>query len=113
MPRVIQGEAVLQTERLRLEPLRAVHARELFPLYQDARIYRFIPQDPTVSLEVLEARCRLLERRASSDGREVWLNWAVRLKETMRLAGRLEGPVREGAAAGGGERPPPRGLGAG
>jgi ribosomal-protein-alanine N-acetyltransferase len=100
MPRVIQGEAVLQTERLRLEPLRAVHARELFPLYQDARIYRFIPQDPPVSLEVLEARCRLLERRASSDGREVWLNWAVRLKETMRLAGRLEATVREDATAG-------------
>jgi len=100
MPRVIQGEAVLETGRLRLEPLRVEHARELFPLYQDARIYRFIPQDPPVSLEVLEARCRVLEGRASRDGREVWLNWAVRLKETMRLAGRLEATVREDATAG-------------
>lgn len=100
MPRVIQGEAVLETQRLRLEPLRVAHARELFSLYQDPRIFRFIPQDPPASLEALEMRCRILERRTSSDGREVWLNWAVRLKESGRVAGRLEATVRDNATAG-------------
>jgi len=100
MPRVIQGEAVLETKRLRLEPLREAHARELFPLYQDARIFRFIPQDPPASVELLEARCRLLEKRLSGDGREVWLNWVVRAKDTQRAMGRLEATVREDATAG-------------
>jgi ribosomal-protein-alanine N-acetyltransferase len=100
MPRVIQGEAVLGTGRLRLEPLRVAHAKELFPLYQDARIFRFIPHDPPTSLEALEARCRVLEARTSRDGREVWLNWAVRLKQTGRVMGRLEATVLENATAG-------------
>jgi RimJ/RimL family protein N-acetyltransferase len=100
MPRVIQGEAVLRTARLRLEPLRVEHARELFPIYQDPRIFRFIPHDPPVSLEALEARCRVLEGRVSKDGREVWLNWAVRLEETQRVLGRIEATVREEATAG-------------
>ena len=100
MPRVIQGEAVLETGRLRLEPLRVRHARELFPLYQDARIYRYIPQDPPASVEALEERCRLLEGRLSGDGREVWLNWVVRSKDTKRVLGRIEATVREDATAG-------------
>jgi len=100
MVRVIQGEEVLETDRLRLEPLRVPHARELFPLYQDARIYRFIPQEPPASLETLEARCRRLEKRLSHDGREAWLNWVVRSKETGRVMGRIEATVREDATAG-------------
>lgn len=46
----------------------------------DASLYTFIPQEPP-TLEALLARYRRLEGRGSADGRERWLNWAVRLGE--------------------------------
>jgi RimJ/RimL family protein N-acetyltransferase len=88
-----------ETERLRLEPLERRHAAALFPLLQDPRIYRFIPQDPPASLEALEARYARLEQRSSPDGNEAWLNWAIRLRGEPIYVGRLEATiVRRGAA---------------
>lgn len=71
-------EALLFTERLRLEPVRVAHAAELFPLLSDARLYAFIPQDPPADVAALERRYARLERRASDDGTQRWLNWALR-----------------------------------
>ncbi|WP_284615504.1 GNAT family N-acetyltransferase [Aquabacterium humicola] len=71
-------EALLFTERLRLEPIRVAHAAELIPLLSDARLYAFIPQDPPADVAALERRYARLERRASDDGTQRWLNWALR-----------------------------------
>jgi [ribosomal protein S5]-alanine N-acetyltransferase len=71
-------EAVLFTERLRLEPIRVAHAAGLFPLLADTRLYEFIPQDPPADVAALERRYARLERRASDDGTQAWLNWALR-----------------------------------
>ena len=46
---LIEPEAVLETERLRLEPLLRCHAAILFPLLQDEHIYRYVPQDPPIA----------------------------------------------------------------
>jgi [ribosomal protein S5]-alanine N-acetyltransferase len=62
-----------------LEPLCASHAAEMFGPLSDASHYQFIPQDPPASLEVLRARFERLEGRRSPNGRELWLNWALRL----------------------------------
>ena len=82
---LIEPEAVLETERLCLEPLLRSHAAILFPLLQDERIYRYIPQDPPISVAALEERYHRLENRLSPTGDEAWLNWAV--AANGRLAG--------------------------
>jgi RimJ/RimL family protein N-acetyltransferase len=66
---------IIQTSRLRLEPLLARHAAALFPLFQDPDLYVFLPQDPPTSRDLLEQRYSRLESRRSGDGRELWLNW--------------------------------------
>lgn len=69
---------VVNAGRIRLEPLVMDHALELFVVLSDPAIYEF-ENDPPRSLEWLRYRYSLLERRASPDGREKWLNWAVRI----------------------------------
>lgn len=63
---------------LRLEPLTAGHAREMFEVLSDPAIYEF-ENEPPASEEALARRYAMLERRASPDGREAWLNWVIRL----------------------------------
>lgn len=62
---------------MRLEPLMQAHAAGMFKGLSDPDCYRYIPDDPPVSQEVLSARYRQLEGRRSSDGKEAWLNWAL------------------------------------
>jgi RimJ/RimL family protein N-acetyltransferase len=69
----------LRTPAFILEPLRASHAAEMFEALSDPKHYTFIPQDPPASLEVLRARFQRLEGRRSPNGRELWLNWAIRV----------------------------------
>lgn len=91
---VNDGENNLETERLILEPLRRHHARRLFPVLSDARIYTYIPQDPPVSAQALETSYRQLESRKSPSGDEDWLNWAIRLKQDERYVGTIQATVR-------------------
>jgi RimJ/RimL family protein N-acetyltransferase len=86
-------ETTLFTARLALEPLRVAHAAPLFILLQDQRLYTFIPDDPPDSLEALEGRYRRWERRASPDGREIWLNWAARLRATGEWVGTFQATI--------------------
>lgn len=79
-----------ETERLVLEPLRAGHAEEMFAVAGDEKLYEFMLHEPPVSVEVLEARYRFLEERQRTPQTEAWLNWAIRLKETGHLIGRVE-----------------------
>jgi [ribosomal protein S5]-alanine N-acetyltransferase len=97
--RLVNPEAALETERLRLEPLRASHAPAFFPFLQDARIYRYMPQEPPESLAVLEQRYQKLESRLSPEGDEAWLNWAARLKSSSQYAGWVEATVLPDATA--------------
>ena len=90
---------VLETDRLTLEPLRRSHAPELFEILADERLFRFIPQDPPVSVEALATRYEWLEGRRSPDGKEAWLNWLVRRRSDRRCVGRMEATVREDKTA--------------
>jgi [ribosomal protein S5]-alanine N-acetyltransferase len=78
-------ETTLETERLLLEPLMPEHAALLFEDLADERLYRFIPTDTPESAEALERRYRKLSSRRSPDGSEVWLNFAMRLREEGTL----------------------------
>ncbi|MEJ7816807.1 MAG: GNAT family protein [Rubrobacter sp.] len=78
-------ETTLETERLLLEPLMPEHAPLLVKDLADERLYRFIPTDAPESAEALETRYRKLFSRRSPDGSEVWLNFAMRLREEGTL----------------------------
>ncbi len=69
---LVAPEALLETPRLLLEPLKRAHAAMLFEHLQDERQYRFIPQDPPVSPQSLEDRHVALSSRRSPAGREAW-----------------------------------------
>ena len=90
----VDTEQVLLTGRLALEPLAARHASLLWPLWQDPGVFRYIPDDPPLSLEWLEQRYRRLESRSSADGSEAWLQWALRRQADGAWIGRVEATVR-------------------
>ena len=70
---------LIETNTLRLEPLVLAHAEEMFEPMSAPEIYEFIPEKPPASLSSLRQRYRQLERGRSADGRQLWLNWVVRL----------------------------------
>lgn len=61
----------------------------MFDGLADPAGYRYIPQDPPVTLEDLTTRYRKLESRRSPDGTEAWLNWAL-----IGLDGKAHGYVQ-------------------
>ena len=95
-----KADDVLETPRLRLEPIARHHAAPLFAALGDATIYRFMPEDPPGDLSKLEERYEFLEARRSPDGTQGWLNWAVRLRSESTWIGTLQATVYEDGVAG-------------
>lgn len=87
-------DPVLQTARLRLEPLTVEHAAEVFETMRDPRLYEFVPHAPPENLSELETRFRRLTVRGSPCRDEQWLNWILRLRSTNACIGRVEATVR-------------------
>lgn len=90
---LVDADTILETERLRLEPLTPEHAPHLFSVLADKRIYTYIPEDPLPDLAALAQRCQRLATRRSPDGTELWLNWAVQRKPTYNYIGTLQATV--------------------
>ena len=85
--------------RLVLEPQTAAHAAEMYALLADPALYRH-ENEPPPSVDWLRERFVRLESRRSSDGREEWLNWVIRLRAEGDLAGYVQATVRvDGSAA--------------
>jgi len=80
-----------------LEPQTRDHAAEMFQVLSDPAIYEF-ENSPPESEEWLIDRYSRLESRASSDGRERWLNWVVILPAGT-LAGYVQATVLPSAVA--------------
>lgn len=72
------GLNLLSTPRLQLEPLEPRHAEVLFAGLQNEKLYDWIEDRPPESLAFLRQRYEGLALRRSPDGREIWLNWAIR-----------------------------------
>jgi RimJ/RimL family protein N-acetyltransferase len=83
----------LDSERLVLEPLRTEHAAELAPVLDDVALHRFIGGEP-LGPEELRARFERQARGRSPDGRDWWLNWALRERSTGRPIGIVQATVR-------------------
>ncbi|MER7466160.1 GNAT family N-acetyltransferase [Streptomyces sp. NPDC097981] len=77
------------TPRLALEPLRAEHAREAFPVFDDVRLHTWTGGEPS-SLAELQARYTRQSAGRSPDGSQGWLNWMLRRTEDGRLAGTVQ-----------------------
>ena len=72
------ADLILQADgELVLEPLEARHAEAMYPILCDAELHRYLDQPPPASLDALRKRYEYLERRASPDGSQHWLNWIV------------------------------------
>ena len=94
-------ERVLRAGGLRLEPLTAAHAEEMFAVLSDPALHEYMDGAPPALLEALRERYARLESRLSPDGNEHWLNWVVRLADG-RAIGLVQATVRDPA----GDAPP-------
>ncbi len=83
-------EPLLDTKRLVLEPLEEAHAPLLFDGFQDPTLYTYIPGGPPADVEGLAARYRHLAQGRSDDDTSVWLNWAMRPRDTATYIGTLQ-----------------------
>ena len=88
----------LSAPGLILEPQCAGHADEMFAVLHDSALFTYLDEAPPTSAGVLRERFARLESRRSADGREQWLNWAIRL-DTGELAGFVQATVCEGGLA--------------
>jgi len=88
---------IIETAILALEPQTAAHADEMFVVLSDPAIYEY-ENEPPPSLEWLRARFAKLESRESSDGRDQWLNWVIRLR-TGGLIGYVQATVHPNGRA--------------
>ena len=82
----------LESERLTLEPLEPEHAEELAPLLDDAAVHEFIGGEPESAPE-LRARIEHQGVGHSPDGRERWLNWAIRARTSGDALGMMQATV--------------------
>jgi [ribosomal protein S5]-alanine N-acetyltransferase len=83
----------INTPRLRLEPLLPGHADALFDGLQEPQIYTFIDERPPASRASLAERYSRLAIRRSPDGNDLWLNWAIFLRETASYIGYVQATV--------------------
>ena len=86
--------SMIETKRLRCEPLTVAHADEMYPVLVDETMYAHVPEKPPSSVAALRTRYEFLRAGRSPDGGERWLNWVLRLRETSELIGFYQATVR-------------------
>ena len=90
---------MLNTARLILEAITPAHACELFDGLSNPCLYEFIDSDPPASVAWLQKRFQRLSAGTSSDGREIWLNWAVRITDSSRYIGTVQATINQDRTA--------------
>ena len=80
----------ITTRRLVLEPLVGAHADLLFEPLCDMRIYRWINAGIAADIAELRTIWQRNESRISPNGDEIWLNWAIRLRNDGPYIGKLD-----------------------
>lgn len=85
--------APLTTARLQLLPLTAAHARDAWTPMQDDALYTWMNARKPASVDALEQNWKRLESRLSPNGQQAWPTWAVVLRTTGALLGRVDAVV--------------------
>ena len=83
----------LTTQRMLLEALTPSHAPLMIEGFADVSLYRWIDVGPPTDADELERRFRRIANPYAPSG-ELWLNWAMLLRETGRYVGLIEATVR-------------------
>ena len=83
----------LQTDRLRLEPIRAAHADAMFAGLHEPSLYAYQTDEPPHDLPELRDRYARLATGRSPSGDRFWLNWIVVPRETGAAAGYVQATV--------------------
>jgi RimJ/RimL family protein N-acetyltransferase len=93
-------ERVLETPggRLQLEPMLPEHAPEMAEVLADPSLGEHEGGRPP-STEYLAHRYEILSSRRSPNGRELWLNWVIRLASEGRAVGFVQATVGGRVAA--------------
>lgn len=91
-------EAAILTARLELRPLRAEDADEMLGVLDDERLHEFIGGHP-LPLDELRHRYETLAAGRSPDGKQLWLNWIVRLRGRGEAVGTVQATVTDRADA--------------
>jgi len=86
--------AVVNGERVCLEPLRVEQADELAPVLDDPLLHTFIGGEPA-DVDQLRARYRRQVVGRSADGAQRWLNWLVRRRKDAQALGTVQATVSE------------------
>jgi RimJ/RimL family protein N-acetyltransferase len=83
----------VRTPRLRLDLITESDADELFDVLNDPELHRFTGGRP-LEREALRERIARWQHRQSLDGKELWLNWTIRLATTGAVVGYVQSTVR-------------------
>jgi len=81
----------LDTERLRLEPLRIFHAAEMTRVLADIDLYEFTGGEPP-TFEQLTRRYTLMYAGSRNEA-EQWHNWILRSKQAGKAVGHVQATV--------------------
>lgn len=81
---------ILNSARLRLEPLMVSHTETMFEAFQDPQLYTWIRLGPPPDLEEFRKGIEFLEKRLSKDRSEYWLNWMCFDSASGELIGKVE-----------------------
>jgi RimJ/RimL family protein N-acetyltransferase len=87
----------IKTARLDLDALRPADADEMVSVLADRSLYAFTGGTPP-DLATLRERYDQQARGWSSDGRQQWCNWIVRLRATGEAIGFVQATVRDAGA---------------
>lgn len=82
----------LHRPALTLEPIVVAHAAEMFEALRDPALYTYLDIRPWQDVAQVQETFTRWETRTSPDGRQAWLNWAIRLP-SGELAGYVQATV--------------------
>jgi RimJ/RimL family protein N-acetyltransferase len=85
--------APLETEQLRLEPIRADHADGMFDGLREPSLYAYQTDEPPRDVASLRERYARLATARSPDGRFHWLNWILVRRDGGGTAGYVQATV--------------------
>lgn len=88
----------LETMRLILEPITEIHSQALWELYGDPKLHDFVPYQP-IPIEKQQERCARWATRRSSDGSELWLNWAGMDRTSKKIVAHFQVGVKSDGVA--------------
>jgi ribosomal-protein-alanine N-acetyltransferase len=83
----------LETERLRLEPIRADHADAMFDGLHEPSLYAYQTDEPPADRHELRERYARLASGLSPAGDQHWLNWIVVPRDAGTAAGYVQATV--------------------